>query len=94
MRIALSGADTRPSYLLVSETWYPDWHAAVDGKPAAVHRGNHAFLSVVLPPGAREVRFDFASADYERGKLITTIALLATAVLFVAPWLRRRKLSA
>lgn len=94
MRIALAGTDSRPNYLLVSENWYPDWHATVDGKPAAVYRGDHTFLSVVLPPGAREVRLDFSSADYARGKLITTIALLATAALLASPWLRRRKLSA
>jgi hypothetical protein len=94
MRITLTGADTRPNYLLVSENWYPDWHATVDGKPAALYRGNHTFLSVVLPPGAREVRLDFKSADYARGKLITMIALLATAALLASPWVRRRNVSA
>ena len=78
MRIALSGSEAGPAYLLVSETWYPDWQATVDGKPAPVYRGDYAFLSVPLPPGAREVRLDFASQAYARGKLITAVALLAT----------------
>ncbi len=85
MRIALSGADPKPAFLLVSETWYPDWHATVDGKPAPVHRGDYAFLSVALPPGAREVRLEFASAEYRRGKLITWLALLGTVGLLAGP---------
>jgi hypothetical protein len=82
MRIALHGSDTRPRYLLVSETWYQDWHARVDGTPAPVHRGNHALMAIVIPPGAREVALDFESPDYARGKLISLLALLAIAGLY------------
>jgi hypothetical protein len=89
MRIALEGGEQRPLYLLVSETWYPDWHAEVDGQPAAVHRGDHALMTVVLPPGAREVRLHFASAEYARGKLVTGLALLVVLGLFV--WSARRR---
>jgi hypothetical protein len=90
MRIALAGTDPNPTFLLVSETWYPDWHATVDGKPAAVHRGDYAFLSVALPPGAREVRLEFASPDYRRGRTITWLALLVTVGLLVGPAARSR----
>jgi hypothetical protein len=91
MRIALQGAAAKPSYLIVGETWYPDWHATVDGKPAQVHRADHALISVVLPPGAREVSLHFASAAYARGKLVTLAALLVTALLLATPlWTRRR----
>ena len=52
----------------------------VDGKPAPVLRADHTLLSVVLPPGAREVRLDFASDGLSReGKLVTLLALLLTA---------------
>ena len=85
MRIALAGAESKPAFLLVSETWYPDWHATVDGKPAVVHRGDYAFLSVAIPPGTREVRLEFRSAEYRRGELITWLALLVTVGLLGAP---------
>ncbi|HEY7479103.1 MAG TPA: hypothetical protein VH680_01190 [Gemmatimonadales bacterium] len=81
MRIALEGTDTRPRYLLVSETWYKDWQARVDGKPAAVLRGNHALITVEIPPGARQVALDFDSPEYARGKLISLLALVAIAAL-------------
>jgi hypothetical protein len=92
MRIRLDGAADSSSYLVIGETWYPDWHAEVDGKPAPLLRADHALLSVVLPPGAREVTLHFASAAYARGKLVTLVALLATATLLAAPlWRRGRR---
>jgi hypothetical protein len=91
MRVALAGTATKPSYLLIGETWYPDWHATVDGRDVPVLRADHALLSVVLPPGAREVRLWFASSTYPRGKLVTALALLVTLALLAAPLWRRRQ---
>jgi hypothetical protein len=91
MRIALTGSDTRPRYLLVSETWYKNWQAKVDGTPAPVHRGNHALMTIVIPPGAREVALDFRSPEYARGKVISLLALLAIAGLYGWALLTRRR---
>ncbi|HUR93401.1 MAG TPA: YfhO family protein [Gemmatimonadales bacterium] len=94
MRIELQGTAVKPAYLLVAETWYPDWHAEVDGKPVAVHRADYALLSVALPPGARQVTFSFASPAYARGKLVTLAAVIVTCVLLAAPWWPRRRSAA
>jgi hypothetical protein len=91
MRIALEGSDTQPRYLLVSETWYKDWHARVDGTPTPVHRGDHALMAIVIPPGAREVALDFASREYARGKAISLAALLAIAGLYLGSLVARRR---
>ncbi len=92
MRVTLSGRSDSTTYLLVSENWYPDWHADIDGKPAPLLRADHTLMSVALPPGAREVRFHFASATYVRGRVVTFVALLLAAVLCGAPvWQRRRR---
>jgi hypothetical protein len=92
MRVTLEGAATKPTYLIIGENWYPDWHAAVDGKPARLLRADHTLLSVVLPPGAHEVTLHFASAAYARGKLVTLAAVLVTLALLAAPaWQRPRR---
>ncbi len=91
MRIALDGRDSAATYLVVSESWYPDWHASIDGRDAPVVRANHALLGVVLPPGGREVRLWLESAGYSRGRLVTVLALLLTAGLLAAPTIRARR---
>ena len=94
MRVTLSGSAPSPTSLVIGENWYPDWHATVDGKPAAVHRADYTLLSVVLPPGAREVRLWFASTSYPLGRLVTALSLLITLGLFAVPLWRGRRSAA
>jgi len=89
MTVALSGSDSRPTYLLIAETWYPDWQATIDGRAAAVHRANHAQLSVELPPGAREVRLEFRSPASSRGRAVSLVSTLLAMGLIATPFLRR-----
>ncbi len=82
MTIALAGADDRSGHLVVSENWYPDWHATVDGKPAVVRRADETLLSVDVPAGAKQVELKFDSPTYARGKLISAAALVMSLALF------------
>jgi uncharacterized membrane protein YfhO len=61
---------------VVSENWYKDWSAQVDGKPGVVRRGDHALLTVDLPPGAKSVTLSFASPEYATGKMVSLVSLL------------------
>ncbi|MEZ0334448.1 MAG: hypothetical protein ACAI18_10595, partial [Gemmatimonadales bacterium] len=81
MRVTLQGTEERPVYLVISENWYPDWHARVDGREVPVHRGDHTLLTVVIPSGAREVSLTFASARYRLGRWVTLLAVLAVVGL-------------
>jgi hypothetical protein len=89
VRIALEGRAAQQTYLMVSENWYPDWRAEVDGKPVPVLRADHTFLSVVLPAGAREVVFRFESDAYALGRVVSAAAVLLIAALLAAPLWRR-----
>jgi hypothetical protein len=81
MAVSLAGAESRPGHLVISENWYPDWHATVDGTPAVVRRADHALLSVDVPPGAKRVELWFDSPTYARGKLLSAIAVLVALVM-------------
>ena len=70
--------------LMVSENYYPGWTATVDGKPAAVGRADFTLIGVELPAGARNVELTYGSATYERGRVITLIAVLAALVALAA----------
>ncbi len=91
MTIRLTGTSLKPTYLLVSETWYPDWSATVDGSPAPVLRGDHALISVVVPPGAKEVALAFDDDGYRTGKLVSLVSSLLALGLVVGPAVRHRK---
>jgi hypothetical protein len=92
MTVRLDPAPDHDAWLVVSENWYPDWHATVDGRPAPAVRGQQTLITVPVPRGAREVRLWFASASYATGKRITFASLGAVLLwLFVPLVLRRRR---
>ncbi len=93
MTIALQGADSTAGHLLVSENWYPDWQAEVDGQAGTVRRIDHALLGVDLPAGAREVRLRFDSPAYARGKIVSALSLLAAGAMILLPVLTRRRVA-
>lgn len=91
MRIDLSGEAPGQTYLVLSENWYPDWKAEVDGRAAQVLRGDHSLLSVALPAGARQVSLRFASAAYARGKILSLLSLVCAAGMILVPLARGRR---
>ncbi len=83
-------------YLVLSDNYYPDWTATVDGEPATILRANHTFRAVPVGPGEHTIHFRFEPRSLEAGfriSLATWIGLL----LFGAGVLwqeRRRRASA
>lgn len=94
MRIGLTGRGVGPGYLVVSENWYPDWSALVDGQPTPVQRADNSLLSVVLPPDAREVVLRFDSSAYRTGKRLSLVSLLLALATMVGTGLRTRRKTA
>jgi len=43
-----------------------------------------------VPPGAKQVAFEFRSPEYVRGRLITLLSLAIVAGVFLVPRFRRR----
>ncbi|HEU5262240.1 MAG TPA: YfhO family protein [Gemmatimonadales bacterium] len=91
MTIALDPAPPQPSYVLVSENWYPDWHATVDGAPASVLRGDYTLITVPVSAGAKRVELSFRSRDYETGRAISLGSLVLVTGVVVGSLVRRRR---
>ncbi|MHB1861673.1 MAG: hypothetical protein ACYCVL_01780 [Gemmatimonadaceae bacterium] len=80
--IDLSAPAPQGSSLVVSENYYPGWHATVDGKPdASIGRADVSLIGVALPAGARHVELTFDDAAYDTGKTVTLIALAIALLL-------------
>jgi hypothetical protein len=90
-RFALATPAPRDAFLSVSENWYPDWSATVDGKPADVVRAQFSLMAVPVPAGAREVELTFRSEAYRRGRAISLGVLAALALLLLGDSALRRR---
>lgn len=93
MAIALDPPPPAASYVLVSENWYVDWHATVDGSPVPVLRGDNSLITVPVAAGAKAVELWVDSREYRRGRFITFLSLALLALVAAAPtalrWRRR-----
>ena len=81
--LKLSAPAPAGSALVVSENFYPGWNATVDGSPVTASRAMYSLIGVPLPTGARQVELRFTSASFQKGKLITLVAIGLTLLMFI-----------
>ena len=67
------------AWLVLNDTFYPGWTAAVDGQAVTVLRGDVLFRVVPVPAGEHEVEFRFEPASVRLGLLISLGSLLVLA---------------
>lgn len=79
----------KPSYLVVSEVWYRDWVATVNGLAVPVLRANTAFMAVAVPAGESTVEFEFTSPMLKVGAILTGLTLVVSVGVLV--WGRGRR---
>jgi hypothetical protein len=76
------------AWLVLTDTFLPGWTATVDGRDVALHRANHAFRLVAVPPTRCRVVFTYRAPGLAVGCLVAGLATLATGVWWIAA--RRR----
>ncbi len=83
---------TGRNLLVVSEIYYPSWHAYIDGQEVPIHKTNFALRSIIVPPGKHKVEMKFISEKFELGKTLSLIAnIIVLGLLAVGIVLDRRK---
>jgi hypothetical protein len=77
---------TRPAYLVLAYTYYPGWHATVDGQTVTVARANYAFMALPLSEGSHEVVLQYRPSSVLWGACISglTICMLTGVIAYQA----------
>jgi hypothetical protein len=88
-RMKLQVRTDEPGILALSEVYYPEWKATIDGKPADIYPQDFALRGVTIPAGTHQVELWFDGSRVKLGMLISLLTLIITAGLIV--WLRRRR---
>ncbi len=65
-----------PALVVVAQTYYHNWRATVDGKPAKLLRANVAFQAVQIPAGKHRIRLAYRDRAFELGAAFSIAALL------------------
>ena len=78
-------------HLIFSRTFFPSWHARLDGRPAPVVVANARDLAVAVPRGKHRIEFEWDGGPFRRGVTLEAAALLGAAVLAAATRARLRR---
>ncbi len=70
---------SRPTMLVVAQTWYHCWVAKVDGRAAPLLRANYAFQSLPVPAGRHEVRLAYKDTLFHMGAILSMLSLVLCA---------------
>lgn len=71
------------SALVVSENYFSGWTATVDGRPAPTDRVDYNLIGVQLPANANRVELRFNDPAYQRGKVVTLLAIAVSLALLI-----------
>jgi hypothetical protein len=80
-QVAIDYSSTVPAFMVLTDTFYPGWHATIDGQPTEMFRANYLFRAVHVPPGAHTVRFEYWPFSLVAGLLLFLCALLAAFII-------------
>jgi hypothetical protein len=73
---------TEPSLVIVAQTWYHNWRAYVDGRPAPLLRANHAFQAVQVPAGRHSIRLAYEDRAFQFGAAVS-ICMVVNCLVFL-----------
>ena len=73
--------------LVLTDLYWPGWHATVDGAPVEILRANSLFRAIDLAPGAHDVHFWYVAERFRVGALVSML----TSGAILALWWRERR---
>jgi hypothetical protein len=71
-----------PSLVVVSQTYYHDWRAYVDGQPTVLLRANYAFQAVQVSAGRHRIKLVYQDRTFKVGAAISLATLLVGGIFF------------
>ena len=79
-----------PGWLVFTETYYPGWFARVDGREAAIYRGDYVFKTLPLGQGEHLVEFIYRSQSFQNGLIILSVTCFVVLLLLVIGQIKAR----
>ncbi|MBK7032872.1 MAG: YfhO family protein [Ignavibacteria bacterium] len=92
--LSIATSSAAPQLLVVSEVYYNEWHAYVDGVEVPMIKTDFVLRGVSVPAGKHNVEFKFISPAFEQGRTLSMASNAAAILIGLAGlglWYRRRK---
>ena len=83
-RIVLTLDSSSDGWVVVRDTWYPGWEAAVDGTPSPVLRADYLFKAVSVPVGLHQVELEYKPDSFTSGLWISLVSWVFMGLAWLA----------
>jgi hypothetical protein len=84
--LALNVNTPSDGLLVLSEIYYPGWHATIDGQASAILRVNYALRGIPVAIGQHQVKIFYRPVTFVLGAAISCITLATLAVAGIWGW--------
>ena len=74
-RVVLEAGVSGSAMLVLVDSYFPGWHAWVDGEPARIERTAEGFRSVAVAVGDHTIEMRYEPASYRVGLFTSLVAL-------------------
>jgi hypothetical protein len=85
-RIRFKTSSPEAALVVISQSYYHNWHAFVDGTPVPLLRANYGFQALQVPAGVHQVNLNYIDEKFRVG-----LALSLGTLLICAGWLLRKR---
>lgn len=93
-KITLTTSSDGTALLFMSDTYYPGWKAAVDGKETKIYVADYAFRAVKVPKGEHKVEFYYSPSSFKNGLILSGVSLLSLlGFIFSTSHFRKKKIN-
>jgi hypothetical protein len=72
---------TKPSIMVFSDIYYPEWKAEIDNQETRILQANHSFRAIELPAGHHNVTMKYSTKRFAFGAIISISSILLSIVL-------------
>lgn len=75
----------QPGFLVLSEIYYSEWQARIDGNSTKIYRADYTLRAVYVPAGEHKIEMYYSKHNVNIGALITLITLIfSVAIGFIS----------
>jgi hypothetical protein len=82
-KIVLQVETPAPAMVALSQAWYHNWKAGIDGRVAPLWRANEAFQAIEAPAGRHEITLVYRDLAFRWGACLSILGLLFCTAAFL-----------
>lgn len=83
--INFSTTSNQDAFIVIADSYYPGWHARIDGNENTILNVNINSRGLLIPSGRHKIKMYYDPLSYKLGKTISFLTLLALLAVCVAP---------